>query len=339
MKKTRVTSRDVAQAAGVSYNTVSLVMHNSPLVAPTTKAHVQEVIAQLGYQPHAAAAALRSSRSQTIGYFVQKELKAFNAEIDVFYNQLLRAITSCTEDAGYHVLLTSSSSEQQVASLLNSGRIDGALINWRRGDTILKQLVEKAIPTVLVGRDSGLLPISWVKADEEGGAYQATRHLVERGHRRFGLVTAGEDNDAIVSERVHGFERALAEVGILIEPTFIVHGDWTHRSGYELALYLLTLQPRPTAMFVLSELMAAGVLQAAQSLGLHIPGDLALITTEDSPWVEYVRPQLSAVHVPMYEVGTLSAEMLLALLDGTTDAPQQVTLPTKFVVRESSVML
>lgn len=336
MKKAHVTLRDVAQAAGVSYNTVSLVMRDSPLVAPKTRARVQEVIAQLEYQPNAAAAALRSSRSQTIAYFIPKEPKVFKPDLDVFHHQLLRAITSRTEDAGYHVLLTSSVNEHQVVSLLSSGRIDGALINWHLEGDVIKALVERDASVVLVGRDEAALPISWVKADEEAGAYQATRHLLELGHQCFGLITIGEEHHAIAYERRHGYERALTEAGIPIERKYSAYGDWTYRSGYDLGVHLLTLHPRPTAIFALNELMAVGVLRAAHLLGLHVPNDLALITTEDTPWVEYVHPRLSAVHVPMYEVGTRAVEVLLALLDEPTSGPRQVVLPTTFVVRESS---
>jgi len=115
----------------------------------------------------------------------------------------------------------------------------------------------------------------------------------------------------------------------------VVQGDYTFASGVERGRELLGRDPRPTAIFAMSEIMASGVLQAAQALGLCVPEDLSIVTTENSPLVEYVRPRLSAVHVPMYQVGARATDMLIALIDDPTQAPRQLVLPTTFVDRES----
>jgi DNA-binding LacI/PurR family transcriptional regulator len=133
-----------------------------------------------------------------------------------------------------------------------------------------------------------------------------------------------------------GFRKAMQEATVPIDPALVVQGDWTFESGYELGRTLLLRQPPPTAIFALSEQMALGVLEAAQSLGRRVPDDLAIVTTEDSPWVDHVHPRLSAVHVPMYEVGARAVEVLLALLQHPTRDPQQIILATTFIVRESS---
>jgi DNA-binding LacI/PurR family transcriptional regulator len=319
-------------------NTVSLVVRGSPLVAPDTRVRVQEVIERLGYQPNAAAAALASARTQTLGYLLLGGHKSDSAEIeaitDVFGNQLLNAIIARAQQADYHVLTTFSRSP----ALLDSGRIDGALCDWRIPDDALVQLVARRAPVVVVGRDAGNIPVSWVKADEQGGAYEATRHLLSLGHRRIGLIGLQEaHNLRLAQERVRGYERALTEAAIPMEARYMTKGDWTFESAFAMARGLLSQRPGPTALFVLSEIQSAGVLRAAAELGLRVPDDVAIATTEDSPIVDYLSPRLTAVHVPMYQVGLQATEMLLSLLGAHAAPPQHLVLPTTLVVRESSV--
>ncbi len=350
LQRSRVTSRDVAHAAGVSLNTVSLVVKDSPLVAQPTKARVQAVIAELGYRPHAAAAALRSTRSHTLGFLVpwgydgQSDSPGLTAElyptIDVFRNVMLNAMTAQARSAGYYLLLDTFADVRHCLTLVGSARIDGALVDMLISDEMLKELIARAVPLVLVGRDAGDLPISWVKADEAGGAYTATRHLLALGHRRFGAISAADERThAVVRERLNGYRRALEEAGLAVEPGSVARGDWSFQSGYMLGRELLARPIPPTALFVLSEIMAAGAQQGALDLGLRVPDDLAIVTIEGSPLVEYVRPQLSAVHVPMYDVGLRATEVLLSLLNDSDYEPRRIVLPTTFIVRESSAPL
>jgi DNA-binding LacI/PurR family transcriptional regulator len=324
----------VAHAAGVSLNTVSLVVRDSPLVTQATKAKVRAVITELGYRPHAAAAALRSARSHALGYLVAGVLPT---AVDVFRHNLISAFATRAHDADHYILLDTFVDATGCAGLLNSGRIDGALIDYLIEDGVFKDLVATAAPVVLVGRDAGNLPVSWVKADEAGGSAVATRHLLDLGHRRLALLSARRsDPNEIVRQRTLGFQQAMTDADVRVDPDLVVYGDWTFESGYELGRELLLRRPAPTAIFALSEQLAIGALEAAQTLGVRVPDDLAIVTTEDSPWVERVRPRLSAVHVPMYEVGTRAVEVLLSLLNNPDSGPHQIVLSTTFTVRESS---
>lgn len=332
--RARVSSRDVARAAGVSLNTVSLVVRDSPLVTPATKARVRDAIDRLGYRPHAAAAALRSARSRTIGFLVTGLAVA---DVDVFHSQLISAITTRAQEADHYVLVDTFVDAPRCAALLSSGRIDGAVVDWVIKDDVVKELLDSGTPIVLAGRASGQLPVSAVMADEEGGAYQATRHLLDLGHRRIALLSVAPGHEsAVVHERVRGYRRALSEAGFPGDGP-VARGDWTFPSGVALGRELLVSRPRPTAVFALSEVMAAGVLEAAEESGLRIPEDVAVATTENSPIVEYVRPRLSAVHVPMYDVGVRATEVLLSLIEDASSEPQRIVLPTTFIARGSTV--
>lgn len=330
----RVSILDVARTAGVSPATVSLVMHGSPLVKEATRERVQGVINQLGYQSHAAASALRLARSNTLGYLVPKITEAVN---DVFRHQLISAVTTRAAEANYHVLFDTFLNAQHHTALFSSGRIDGVLVDWEVDDAVLAELHARNIPFVLLGRQApGWLPVSSVKADEFNGSYDIIWYLITHGHTRIALLSAGSETHPIAQERITGYYKAFAQAGLPVDPASIVTGNWDYASGFEQGLQLLSLHPRPTAIFALSELMAVGALKAALRLGLKVPDELSIVTTEDSPWVEYVLPELTAVHIPMYEVGIRSTELLLAQLANPQTPPQHIVLPTTLIMRESS---
>ena len=338
IRKNPVTLRDVARVAEVSYNTVSLVVRDSPLVLPATKERVRAIIEQMNYHPNAAASALRSARSKTLAYLVWREPEtALDEEVDVFRNRIFKAISDCTQEHDYYVLQNNFVDAQRCLSLFQSRRIDGLLIDMLIPDSVIETLIDNQVPLVVVGRGYNDPTISWVKADEQNGAYQATKHLLDVKHKKIGLLTVDFPSHPIVHDREEGFYQALHEAGITIEPSYRVCGDWTFESGYTQCQQLLQQEPRPTAIFALNELMAAGSLQAAADMKLRVPRDIAIVTIEDSFWVKYVRPQLTAVHVPMYEVGRRATEVLLAQLDASITAAQHIVIPTGFVVRESSV--
>jgi LacI family transcriptional regulator len=334
LTRRRITGYDVAKAAGVSHNTVSLVMRDSPLVKPETKEQVRKVIAKLGYQRNALAAALASARAQTIGYLIPRD--TVNAEIDVFRNQILKAVELSAEAHDYYVLIDMFVDAKRARSLVSSGRIDALLVDAQIDLDVVQELVSSNVPLVVVGRDAGDLAVSWVRADEAGGAYQATSHLIKQGHRQIAFITAGEEDHPIVTQRERGYRLALSDVAAPTIPERIVRGDWTFESGYALSYELLGQSSRPTALFVVTELMAAAALQAAAAHKLRVPDDLAVVTIGDSMWVRHVQPQLTSVQVPMTEVAARATEVLFKHIDGTLAELQQITVPTRLIVRQSS---
>ena len=329
----RVSSRDIARLAGVSTATVSLVVRGSPLVKEATRERVQAIIDQTGYQSHAAAAALRSSHSNTLGYLVPEIIDPVK---DSFRHQVLSALTTRAHPENYHILLDTGMSANHHAALFNSGRIDGALIDWVLDDALLSKLIRRQMPMVLVGRDAGDLPISWVRVDERSGMCQLTRYLLDLGHRDIVVITGGVESNAVVHERLAGFRQAMEAAGIGLTPQTMLWGDFTYETGYMLGQQVLARYPRPTAVLAFNEGIAVGLLKVARSLGVRVPQDLAIATVDDSPWVHYISPELTSVHIPMYAAGLQAAEMLLAQIADPTTAIQQVTLAPTLFVREST---
>ncbi len=328
----RTTLRDVARIAGVSHNTVSLVVRGSNRVLPETRARVEAVIERLGYQPHAAASALRSSRSGAIGYLVHRPPRPEeHAEADAFGNRIWHAVSETADAGGYFVLHAGLADTRRSRGLLSSGRVDGLLVDVHVSDAVLAELVAgTAAPIVVVGRATSVPGVAWVRADEEGGAYNATRHLIELGHTDIGLVSVRSYDHPAVGEREKGLQRGLLDAG-LSRQTPIWFGDWTFESGYRLGREITRIEHPPSALFVLNELMALGCLQAFEVAGKLLPRDLSIVTVEDSRLVEYVRPSLTAVHVPMYEVAKRATEVLLAAIAGGERGDGE-TVRTDFVV-------
>src|SRR5665213_1077960 len=257
--KPRVTSLDVARAAGVSQQTVSLTMRNHPRISAETKARV----------------------------------------------------------------LAAS----------------GALVESMVEDDVLAQLLERTANLVLVGRDTPL-PVSWDRADEEGGAYKLGRHLLAQGRKRPALLAVDEAHDSeIARERVRGFRRALTEAGLDLRQEQVAFGDWSFESGYTLGQQLLTQPEPPDAVFALAEAIAVGLVEAARHLGVRVPADLSVVTTEDNDCVKHVVPTLTSSHVPMFEVGVRATELLLARLTDRDLPTQHLVIPTTLHVRESSLTL
>lgn len=332
----RPTLRDVARIAGVSHNTVSLVVQDSERVLPETKARVRAVIDHLGYQPHAAAAALRSARSLTIGYLIERGSEPeFMSEVDLFRNRIWRGITDAAERHDYFVLQANYRDAKHCRALLSSGRIDGLLVDLMISDARVQELMDTfAGPAVIVGRSSAVEGATWVRADEERGAHDATNHLLELGHSAIGLITVRSESHPIVRAREAGVTRALAAAGLTNGPQRWF-GDWTSESGYRLGQEVMAGDHRPTAVFILSETMAIGFLRSLQDGGYEAPRDISVVTVGDSRWVDYARPALTAVHVPMYNVAQHATDSLLAGIAGAGCAPGE-TIATELVIRDSS---
>lgn len=334
--KTRMTLHDVARVAGVSHNTVSLVVHHDARVSPKTRARVQAAIDRLGYHPNAAAATLRSTRSGTIGLLAHHRSHGeLRSELDVFRNRVWQAVWDAAQDHDFYVLQANLSNENRRRDLLSSGRIDGLLVEAQVTDEVLAEIAAtSSLPIVVVGRGTDLPGIGWVKADEEGGAYMAANHLLASGRKTIGLLTERHVRHPAVREREAGVRRALLEAGDR-RPARRWFGDWTFESGLTVGHKLGADRNRPGALFAVGELMAAGCIQALLETGVRVPEDVAVVAVEDSRFVEYSRPQISAVHVPMYQVAYRATEEVLTAV-ATGVAPASHILGTKFISRDSS---
>jgi LacI family transcriptional regulator len=332
-----MTISDVAAEAGVSVATVSRVLNDRGYpVRAETRRRVLEAIEKLDFRPNALARGLLLKRTQTIGLVIPDITNPY-------YPVISRGVEDVASEHGYAVIFCNTDrdaakSEQYVNVLLQK-QVDGLIIAG--GGTDFTRASERfaahGTQVVFVGKSS--MPWPSVRVPNADGTVAAMEHLAKLGHRRVGYIT-GPRELTTARDRLTGYRRAVSDHGLVASPTLLRAGDFGEQSGHRAAESLLHEAPRPTAIVAGNDRMAIGVLAAAADLGLRVPGDLSVIGFDDIPLVSYVRPALTTISLPAYEMGAAAMRLLLDLLqdkdNGATAADQTVRLPVRLVVRDST---
>jgi LacI family transcriptional regulator len=327
----RVTMRDIARQAGVHTSTVSRVLNQPALTSSRTPTAVKirKIAEELGYEPDHWAASLRSGRTRTVGV-VMSRLS------DVVVATVYEAVERTLSESGFHALLVGAGDEphaqRRKADLLLGRRVDGLLLGASRlDDTFLEQLRRREVPYVLVLRSSGDHPS--VTIDDELGGFLAGRHLLERGHRRVGLV-AGPQYTSTGRDRRRGFLRAFAEGGAPVSPDHIVEAGFHVEAGYRAAQALMSRPDPPTGIFAMTDYSALGVIGACRDRGLRVGRDYALVGYHDMSISPQLSIPLTSLHSPLDEIGGHAARLLLRRVAG--EDFESVRLAPTLRVRESS---
>jgi LacI family transcriptional regulator len=326
------TIRDVAREAGVSVATVSRVFNNSGPVREETRRRISDVALRLRYSPNSAARSLSRQQADTIGVL----LPDLYGE---FFSEVIRGIDQLVQREGWHLLVSSSHNERtdiEAALRAMRGRVDGLLVMSPDLDArALSENLPANLPVVLLNCEVDGRAYDSLNIDNYGGALAMMGHLLERGHRRIGLIT-GLPRNHDARERLRGSHAALAAAGLRADPCLVVQGDFSESSGYRAAHVLLERGPLPTAIVAGNDSMAIGALSALVESGVRVPEDVALVGFDDIPIARYVAPPLTTVRVRIPELGGRAAARLLAALaqDGARE-PVQELLPTELVIRRS----
>ncbi len=336
-----VTLSDVAAAAQVSRATASRVLTGDDKVGAKYRSAVLSAAERLGYVPNRAARSLRTRRSGSIGVVLAEPSAVVFG--NPFFGQLLSGIAQELNERDLQLTLflpQNERDERRLQSYLASGHVDGVLLTFYQDrDPIYDQLARNGIPVVVNARPLyGSSPVSYVDADNDGGAALAVEHLLEQGCRSIATI-AGPLGTSAGAERLTGYRRALERAGIPPDEDLIRVGDFTTPSGRELTIALLTERPDVDGIFIAGELMAYGVLNALHRLGRRIPQDVAVVSFDDLPGAATTDPPLTSVHQPVEQMGQEMTRLLLAQLDDDSHVPRQVILGTHLVVRESSLRL
>lgn len=329
---TRITSRDVARRASVSIATVSRVLNHVGNVSPEVQDKVLRAAADLDYQPSRAAQRLRARRSQVIGLVISDIQNPF-------FTSVVRGIEDYAQLHGYSVVLCNSDEDAQKEQLyLNVLRAEGVagviLTPTFESTTHLQMLIENNIPVVALDRLVREFEVDSVFTDNLQGARDAVAHLISQGHRRIGFIGLPLTISPGI-ERHEGYLAALAAQGIPIAPALITIGDAKLEGGYACARQLLTVTPRPTALFAANNLMTLGALTALRERGLRVPTECSLIGFDDMPWSPLLDPPLTCVAQPAYELGTRAAELLIRRSNAPSAPIQHAQLAPRLVLRES----
>lgn len=333
-QKARVTIHEVARRAGVSVATVSRVFNHSDLVVKQTGEKIRSVAHRLNYIPNASARSLSLKRTETIGML----LPDMHGE---FFSEIIRGADAVAHKERYHLLVSSSHSnreELETAVKMMSGRVDGFILMSPHFDekSLPMQFIQ-TIPTVFLSTTFALGKNDAITIDNIGGAKQATQHLIDRGHRRIAIVK-GDDENEDAKERFQGFLSAMRNAGQSRQDKYILNGDFTERSGFAAAEKLLSLSPRPTAVFASNDEMAIGVLRHLRVRGVSVPDEIAVAGFDDIQTSSLIHPSLTSIHVNISELGSLAVERLLFSLNSgqRRTSSRRIVLPATLIVREST---
>jgi len=330
-----LTLDEIARRAGVSRTTASRVLNDRPNVRPKVRERVKRVIAETGYQPHPVAQSLASQQSHVIGLVLPRRTEAlFN---DPYFPRLTQGIAQACNDHDYTLalfMMQTEADEQKFYPRISSrGLLDGIVIQVGQiGDDLISRLLASELPIVVAGRPLHHPNANYVDVDNVGGAYTATMHLLELGRQRVASIT-GDLRTTAALDRDTGYRQALHARDLPVDETLISKGDFTESSGYEAMQRLLP--HKPDAVFVASDTMALGALNAIDEAGLTVPEDIALVSFDDLPPATIARPPLTTVHQPVHAFGVTAVEMLLDILENGNEPPRQIILDTELVIRSS----
>lgn len=335
----RVSIKDIARAAGVSFSTVSRALHDSPLISEEVRARVQELARTMGYSPNALAQGLQARLTHSIGLII-------TTIADPFFMEVVSGVEQSARQAGFSVFLAMSNNdpeqEIQILETFNRRRVDGVILAASRiGSDYANRLERIQIPVVMInnqaeGQYKNLYSVS---VDDYAGGCMAMEHLIALGHRKIGYIGVS-NRPGSNGRRMKSYFLALQKHGIVAQPDWVCLDESVHnedlsgdiRVGQSLAPKLI--KAGVTAIFCYCDTVAAGALLACRRLGVDVPGQLSVIGFDDNVLCEIVSPSLSTIHQPKIEMGQMAMQMLLNSFRGE-DVQDCLWQPT-LVVREST---
>ena len=325
------TIHDVAQDAGVSPTTVSRYLNRRIELPPATAGRIDAAILKLGYRPNLLAKRLSTGKSQAVG-LVTPEIR------EPFFAEIASAFEDEADRHGYTVFMSSTRSDRgrEIASLdrLDDRHVDGLLLMTNRADDgTLARLIGGRRDVVILDEDIPGVSVPRIFVENEQGARQATRHLIEHGHRRIAYI-GGPAELVTVAERRAGFLGAMREAGLLVDPELVAMGSFAADAARAAAHRFLALPRPPTAIFASSDYIAIGAFTALREAGRAVPGDVSLVGFDDMPLGSLLSPPLTAVRQPVETLGRLGFQTLFALLRDEPVAPL-TRLPVELIRRHS----
>ncbi|WP_028804646.1 LacI family DNA-binding transcriptional regulator [Streptomyces sp. 142MFCol3.1] len=331
----RPTIKTVAARAGVGRTTVSRVVNGSELVSADARARVLAAIKELNYVPNTVARGLVTSRTDAVALVIPESASRLGSE--PFFAALIRGVSEALADSRTQLqlmLVRDQAEREQLTESVAARRVDGVLLVSVHADDPLPGMLEDlGLPTVLAGRRDVGERLSYVHADNAGGAAEAVRHLLSSGRTKIATIAGPLDMD-VGRSRLEGWRTAHREAGAPASEVLVEIGDFSWESGRRAMYSLLERAPDLDAVFAASDLMALGALEELRRRQRQVPGDVAVVGFEDS-LARYAHPPLTTVRQPVEELGRTMVRILTEITQH--GAPrQQVRLPTELVVREST---
>ena len=328
-----ITLEEIAKLSNVSRSTVSRVINGDPNVKEETRQRVLAVIERVNFQPNLAARSLARGRTDVIGLVIPAGIAAIFT--DPWFPQVVKGISTECNIHGYSVMLWLAEPEferQMITKILHSGLLDGVIVSSMViDDPLVQSLYESSMPFVLIGRHPSL-DIRYIDIDNASAGYEATAHLINLGYRKIATIT-GPQNLIAGYDRFLGYQQALEDHQLPIDPQLIVEGDFSENSGYEACRKIIS--QKPDAIFIANDTMAIGAFQAIQQAGLHVPDDIAVVGFDDIPQASSSQVPLTSIRQPTQQMGAAAVNALIEIIHFPNAKPENTILPTELVIRQS----
>ncbi len=323
---------DVARRSGVSPATVSRVLSGRRNVDPELSEKVRAAVAELGYRPNGVARNLRRA-STNLWAVVISDIE------NPFFTSLVRGLEDVAQTEGYHVVLCNSdedpAKEAAYAGAVLTEQMAGVVISPTSTAEGVQQLAEAKTPMVLIDRRVEGVEADTVLVDNEHGAAEGVKHLIDGGYSRIACIT-GPRRVSTAMDRLAGYRAALRAGGIRYDKDLVRHADFREAGGYAAMESLLELPEPPEALFVTNNLMTVGALECLAKKGVRAPADIAIVGFDDIPWADLVVPSLTTVAQPTYELGRTAGLLLKDRIAAPGRPPSTVTLRTELHIRATS---
>jgi len=338
VKKSRTTITDIARELGISPSTVSRALNNHPAISDKTRKAVVKLARKKNYQPNLLALHLLQKKTNTIGVIVP-EITSY------FFSSIINGIQDYVNSLGVNMIIGQSNEsyeeEKSIVQTFTSINVDGFLISpssQSKKNDHMEMLVESNIPLVIFDRDCTGIEVDKVFVDEYNGAFQAVEYLIQTGCRRIAHI-GGPQTLSTARHRLRAYKDALQKHGLSVLKEYMVEASgFAPEHGIEPCKKLLTLPEPPDAIFTINDGVAIGSMYVIKEAGIEIPNEISVIGFDDDPHSSYFKPSLSTVWQPTYEMGMLSARMLMKRISSNKKLSKLriETLSPELVVRGSS---
>lgn len=327
-----ITIYDVAREADVSMATVSRVVNGNPNVKAVTRRKVLEVIDRLDYRPNAVARGLASKRTTTIGVIIPDIT-------NLYFAALARGIDDIASMYKYNIILAnsdqSSLKEVQVLNALLAKQVDGIIyMGYNLSEEMRTELVRCKTPVVLAGVLDSQSQLASVHIDTDAAIKEAMATLVNNGNRRIAFVSGPMTEQTSGIYRLKSYKKSLEELSISYDETLVIESEYTYQSGEKIVSHLMA--SNATAVYVSDDEIAVGILNAALERGVKVPEELEIVTSNNSKLTRIVRPQLSSVTPPLYDIGAVSMRLLTKIMAKEEYTEKEVLLPFRMTYRQTT---
>lgn len=339
-QKPEITIHDIAKKLNISASTVSRALKDNPLISEATRNKIKKAAAEMGYRPNVMAANLRTRRTNTIGVIVP----LINRH---FFSSVISGIEDIAYKQGFTVTISQSNDslekESTIAHTLFANRVDGLILSIgmeTQSYDHLKLFSERNIPIVFFDRIVEEIPAHKIVVDDFGGAYRATKHLIEQGRKRIAHI-GGPLNLQIYSKREAGYRQALKDAGLSINDRLVLHNSLTREDGLRAIKNILKTKELPDAIFCANDTTALSTIIHLNEKRIKVPEEIAIVGFSNEPFSELVTPSITTVKQPGFEMGQKAAELIIKQITSKTSPKsfETITMDTELIIRNSSKII